>query len=87
MDCGGKENEIFNIFMDNLPESMKPKGLIMLFTKFGIVKDVFIPMKRRKLTGSRFGFIGYGCRVSRDVAVQKANGIWIENKELKVKKA
>ncbi|KAL7260205.1 hypothetical protein ACSBR1_005968 [Camellia fascicularis] len=87
LDYGGKEDEIFTIFVDNLPESMTSKDLLMLFTKFRVVKDVFIPMKRRKQTGSRFGFVRYGCRVSMAVAVQKANGIWLENKELIVKKA
>ncbi|KAL7263702.1 hypothetical protein ACSBR1_001793 [Camellia fascicularis] len=61
LDHGGKEDGIFTIFVDNLPESMTPKGLFKLFTKFGIIKDVFIPMKRMKLTGSRFGFVRYGC--------------------------
>ncbi|GMQ07591.1 hypothetical protein CsSME_00051725 [Camellia sinensis var. sinensis] len=47
------DNEIHTIFVDNLPESMDPKGLYNIFTNYGIVKDVFIPNKRRKLTRSR----------------------------------
>lgn len=42
-------------------------------------------MKRRKATGSRFGFVRFDCPVAAEVAVQKANGLWCDNKELKVK--
>ncbi|KAL7204785.1 hypothetical protein ACSBR2_017821 [Camellia fascicularis] len=89
---GGKEgrnlaldNEIHTIFVDNLPESMDPKGLFNIFTNYGIVKDVFIRNKRRKLTRSRFGFVRYACPMATNIAVQKAHGIWCNNRALKVK--
>ncbi|KAL7180892.1 hypothetical protein ACSBR1_039868 [Camellia fascicularis] len=51
---------------------MDPKSLFGLFSKFGIVKDVFIPMKRRKATRSRFGFVRYDCPVAAEMAgIQK----------------
>ncbi|XP_028110219.1 uncharacterized protein LOC114308755 [Camellia sinensis] len=78
-------NEIHTIFVDNLPESMDPKGLYNIFTNFGVVKDVFIPNKRRKVTRSRFGFVRYACPVATNMAVQKAHGIWCDNRALKVK--
>ncbi|KAL7207390.1 hypothetical protein ACSBR1_029363 [Camellia fascicularis] len=40
---------------------MNPKSLFGLFTKFGMVKDIYIPMKRRKATSSRFGFVKFDC--------------------------
>ncbi|KAL7174929.1 hypothetical protein ACSBR2_028689 [Camellia fascicularis] len=49
-------------------------------------KDAFIPAKRRKATGSRFGFMRYDCKVGAEMAVLKANGLWCDNKALKVKK-
>ncbi|KAL7254136.1 hypothetical protein ACSBR1_008522 [Camellia fascicularis] len=64
---------------------MDPKRLFTLFSKFGIVKDVFIPAKRRQVTGFRFGFVRYDYKVATDMAVQKANGLWCDNKALKVK--
>ncbi|KAL7228265.1 hypothetical protein ACSBR2_007052 [Camellia fascicularis] len=82
-----KVGELFTVFVDNIPESMNPKGLFGLFTKFGIVKDVFIPKKRRKTTGSRFGFVRYDCSVVAEIAVQRADGLWCDNKALKVKGA
>ncbi|KAL7225022.1 hypothetical protein ACSBR1_020325 [Camellia fascicularis] len=66
---------------------MDPKGLFQFFTKFGVVKDVFIPNKRRKTSNSRFGFVRFDCPVAARIAVQKANGIWIDDKVLTVKDA
>ncbi|KAL7248025.1 hypothetical protein ACSBR2_002843 [Camellia fascicularis] len=71
------------LFVENLPESMNPKGLYTLFTKFGVVKDVFIPFKRKKATRSRFGFVRYDCPVAAQVAIRKANGNSIFGREQK----
>ncbi|KAL7198229.1 hypothetical protein ACSBR2_020693 [Camellia fascicularis] len=66
---------------------MEPKGLYSLFNNFGVVKDVYISFKRRKQTRSRFGFVRYDCPVAAQMAVQKANGLWCDNRALKVKLA
>ncbi|KAL7242302.1 hypothetical protein ACSBR1_014798 [Camellia fascicularis] len=76
-----------NVFVDNIPESMSPKHLFHLFTNFGIVKDVFISSKRRKTSGSIFGFVRNDCPVAAEMAIQKANKIWCDDKVLQVKKA
>ncbi|GAB2268018.1 hypothetical protein Dimus_002996 [Dionaea muscipula] len=60
--------------------------MVMLFSSFGVVKDAFIPRKKSK-RGNRFGFVRYDCSVAAEVAIQKANGLWIKDKELKVKVA
>ncbi|KAL7163896.1 hypothetical protein ACSBR2_039917 [Camellia fascicularis] len=52
-----KENELVTLFVDEVPESMTRRELSNLFSKFGVVKDVFIPMKMRKITRTRFGFV------------------------------
>ncbi|KAL7214783.1 hypothetical protein ACSBR1_027047 [Camellia fascicularis] len=75
------------VFVDNLPRSMDAKSLFKLFTKFGIVKDVFIPFKRRKTTNSRFGFVRYDCHVASNIAMQKANGLLVDDRVLEVKYA
>ncbi|KAL7210007.1 hypothetical protein ACSBR1_031558 [Camellia fascicularis] len=78
---------LFTLFVDNLPESMVPRKLHGLFNKFGVVKNVFIPHKRRKATNTRFGFVRYDCAIAADVAKQKANGLWVDDKSLSVKVA
>ncbi|KAL7249513.1 hypothetical protein ACSBR1_011667 [Camellia fascicularis] len=80
-------NGLFSIFVDNLPFNMDPRALFKLFTNFGIVRDVFIPQKRRKATNSRFGFVRFDCLVAANVVVQKTDGLWVEDRELKVKMA
>ncbi|GMP24173.1 hypothetical protein CsSME_00001535 [Camellia sinensis var. sinensis] len=64
---------------------MNPNGLYELFKKFGVVRDVFIPNKTRKTTRSRFGFVKYDCSVAAKMAIQKANGVWCDDKALRVK--
>ena len=66
---------LITLFVDNLPESMAPRNLYDLFTKFGVVKDVFIPYKRRKATNSRFGFVQYDGSIATNIAEQKTNGL------------
>ncbi|KAL7258469.1 hypothetical protein ACSBR1_004573 [Camellia fascicularis] len=82
----GKLKE-FSVFVDNILESMDPKGLFVLFSKFRVVKDAFIPNKRRQVTHCRFGFVRFDCSVVADMAIQKANGLWVDNRNLKVKMA
>ncbi|KAL7246871.1 hypothetical protein ACSBR2_001892 [Camellia fascicularis] len=66
---------------------MDAKTLFKLFTQFGIVKDVFIPFKRRTVSNSRFGFVRFDCPVAADIAIQKANGLLVDERVLEVKKA
>ncbi|KAL7168367.1 hypothetical protein ACSBR2_038748 [Camellia fascicularis] len=78
---------VFTVFVDNLPASLNPKGLFNLFIKFGVVKDVFIPQKRRRITNTRFGLVRFNCYVAAKIAVQKANGLWVDDRPLQVKLA
>ncbi|KAL7212541.1 hypothetical protein ACSBR2_015271 [Camellia fascicularis] len=78
---------IYTLFVDNLPQSMDPKGLLNLFKKFGVVNDVFIPQKRRRIIASKFDFVRFSCQVAANVVVQKANGLWVDDKVLVVKSA
>lgn len=78
---------MYTLFVDDIPDSMDPKGLYAIFNNFGVVKDVYISFKRRKQARSRFGFVRYDCPVAAQMAVRKANGLWCDNKALKVKPA
>ncbi|KAL7232299.1 hypothetical protein ACSBR2_010342 [Camellia fascicularis] len=66
---------------------MNPKSLFDIFRKFGVVRDVYIPQKRRKVRNTRFAFVRFDCAVAAEVAVQKANGIWVEDKRHEAKHA
>ncbi|KAL7239706.1 hypothetical protein ACSBR2_005566 [Camellia fascicularis] len=78
---------LFSVFMDNIPSKMDAKSLFKFFSKFGIVKDAFIPSKRRLVSNSRFGFVRFDCYVAADIAIQKANGLLVDDKVLEVKTA
>ncbi|GAB2270322.1 hypothetical protein Dimus_005225 [Dionaea muscipula] len=65
---------------------MSQRFLGTMFAKFGVVKDVFIPRKRSK-TGKRFGFVRYDRYLATEIAIRKTNGIWLSDKDLKVKMA
>ncbi|XP_028107657.1 serine/arginine-rich splicing factor SC35-like [Camellia sinensis] len=82
-----KKTKVVTIFVDNIPESMDTKGLFNLFREFGVVKDAFIPRKRRRVLGFRFGFVRYDCEVAAKMAILKADSLWCDNKALKVKRA
>ncbi|KAL7212849.1 hypothetical protein ACSBR2_015527 [Camellia fascicularis] len=88
---GAQGNEarhgVFTIFVDNIPSSMDAKALFKLFTNFGIVNEAFIPYKRRQATNSRFGFVTYDCQVAAAIAIQKENGLLVDDKVLEVKVA
>ncbi|KAL7183711.1 hypothetical protein ACSBR2_025986 [Camellia fascicularis] len=48
----GLNEGLFIVFVDNMHNSMNPKGLYMLFMKFGIVKNVFNSSSQRfKIAG------------------------------------
>ncbi|CAL5419885.1 unnamed protein product [Camellia sinensis] len=78
---------VFTVFVDNLPESLNPKELFHLFSKFGVVLDVYIPQKRRKVSNTRFGFVRFNCSVAAKIAVQKAHGLWVDDRPLQVNHA
>ncbi|KAL7264043.1 hypothetical protein ACSBR1_002075 [Camellia fascicularis] len=65
---------------------MDAKTVFELFTKFRIAKDVFIPAKRRIVTNSRFGFVRFDCHVVADIAIQKENGLLVDDMVLVIKK-
>ncbi|KAL7205338.1 hypothetical protein ACSBR2_018313 [Camellia fascicularis] len=49
--------------------------------------DVFIPSKRRLVSHSRFGFVRFDYHVAVDIAIQKGNGLLVDDKVLEVKNA
>ncbi|GAB2275811.1 RNA recognition motif-containing protein [Dionaea muscipula] len=80
------QRRMVTIFVEDLPDRMDQWAFQKMFTKFGVVKDAYIPRKMSK-AGKRFGFIRYDCMVAAKVAILKTTGLWIDDKELMVKMA
>ncbi|KAH7861064.1 hypothetical protein Vadar_021208 [Vaccinium darrowii] len=57
------------------------------FSNFGQVGDCHIPNKRSRRTGNRFGFIRFKYSREVEVAIAKANGLWIGRRNLIVERA
>lgn len=81
------DNEIYTLFVDNIPEEKGQHWLFRTFSKYGVVKEAFIPRKRSVRTGSKFGFVRHDCHVAAGMAVSKLNGIWVDNSRLFVREA
>ncbi|KAG5546352.1 hypothetical protein RHGRI_018509 [Rhododendron griersonianum] len=82
-----RSQETFTLFVDNIPEHNDQTWLKRTFNKFGEVKDAFIPRKRSKRTGNKFGFVRYNCYTATTMAISRMNGVWVENERLFVKEA
>lgn len=64
------KEELFTLFVDNILDDRDQHWLSRTFNKFGVVKDAFIPRKRRKCSGNKFGFVRFGCHVCRHGGIQ-----------------
>lgn len=82
-----RNHETFTVFVDNIPENRDQVWLKRVFNKYGEVKDVFIPRKRSKRTGNKFGFVRYDCYAAVSLAISRLNGVWVDNDRLFVKEA
>lgn len=78
---------LLSLFVDNLPEDVGILWFRKFSSQYGVVKDAYIPFKRSKVTNRRFGFVRYDCATSAEVAISKANGFWIDDRRLFVKRA
>ncbi|KAH7848929.1 hypothetical protein Vadar_010470 [Vaccinium darrowii] len=76
-----------SLFVDFLPEDVGASWFRSLFSKYGVVNDSFIPMKRSKSSGCKFGFVRFARRQDAEIAISNLHGVWIENRRLLVKTA
>ncbi|GAB2268300.1 hypothetical protein Dimus_003271 [Dionaea muscipula] len=79
-------DRVITIFAEDLPKGMDNGALRKLFARYGVVLDAFVPRKLSK-AGKRFGFVRFDCELAAEVAIQKTNGLLIQDKELRVKLA
>lgn len=82
-----KERIIYTLFVDNIPDQKDTLWLKKTFNNFGEVIDVFIPRKRSKRYGKKFGFVRFQSQGVAAMAMRKMNGVWVENEKLFVKEA
>ncbi|KAK9282768.1 hypothetical protein L1049_010989 [Liquidambar formosana] len=78
---------LVTIFVDNLPEEMDAIWLCDIFSWCGVMKNSFIPSKRRSGTNSRFGFIRYKTIREARAAARDLNGVFCLYSKLFIKLA
>ncbi|KAL9683503.1 hypothetical protein QQ045_015325 [Rhodiola kirilowii] len=66
--------ELFSIFIDNIPVNRDERWIRALFSKDGKAQDVFIPARGRRATNSRFGFVRYKTLREALASVRRWNG-------------
>lgn len=71
---------IFTAYVHNLPNSVGTPWFRIFFSNFGYVVDSYLPNERSQHTGNRFGFIRFDSRREVDCAINRSNGIWMEEK-------
>lgn len=80
----GGEREEFptTLFIDNLPTDIRKIWMYNLFSKSGKVIDSYLPVKRSKISGNRFGFVRFAHKKEAMVAIVRTNGLWVWNQSL-----
>ncbi|KAH7833255.1 hypothetical protein Vadar_004538 [Vaccinium darrowii] len=81
------EGSSLTVYVDNLPNGVGVPWFYKFFSNFGLIKDVYLPLRRSKRTGFRFGFVRYESFKEAQQARAKASGIRIGKKFLIVERA
>ncbi|KAH7857944.1 hypothetical protein Vadar_018185 [Vaccinium darrowii] len=85
-----KELEVEGVFVltiEALGGSVGIPWFRKFFSNFGFVVDTHLTVKKSRRTGNRFGFIRFENKRAVDIAIAKANGLWIGRRRLMVERA
>lgn len=70
------------LFVDNLPVAIRKIRIFNLFSKFGRIRDIFIPNKKSKATNQQFGFVRFFNKLDASSAIASTNGSWLWGQKL-----
>ncbi|KAI5430636.1 hypothetical protein KIW84_035011 [Lathyrus oleraceus] len=79
----GRRGEITSFFFSSIPDSFNAKDLHEVFSRFGEVDEVVIPMKK-DVRGKRYGFVRFFNVVDSSRLACKLDNIFVENVKLQV---
>ncbi|KAI8562171.1 hypothetical protein RHMOL_Rhmol03G0014000 [Rhododendron molle] len=74
---GESGGAIFSVFVDNLPIDIRKVWIYNLFSKYGRIRDLYIPNKKSKITRNQFGFVRFGSRTEAQRAADEVNDSWV----------
>lgn len=76
-----------SIYVGNLPYSVTEADLTSVFTEYGSVKRVQLPLDRETGRMRGFGFVEMGADAEEDAAIDSLDGAEWMGRDLKVNKA
>ncbi|KAI5415173.1 hypothetical protein KIW84_040576 [Lathyrus oleraceus] len=79
----GRRGEITSFFFSSIPDSFNARDLHEVFSRFGEVDEVVIPMKK-DVRGKRYGFVRFFNVVDSRRLACKLDNIFVENVKLQV---
>lgn len=71
-------------FVDNLPELIRKIWVYNLFSKYGKIRDIYIPNKKSKVSGNNFGFVRFFLIKDAEKAIAEINNSWYWGMKLRV---
>ncbi|GAB2279256.1 hypothetical protein Dimus_013902 [Dionaea muscipula] len=74
------------VFVENLPEQAGRREIFSLFSPFGCVTHVFVPMNLSR-SGSKFDLVRFDSEMAAGLAILKVDGLKLKDKFLHVKRA
>ncbi|KAI5398482.1 hypothetical protein KIW84_064028 [Lathyrus oleraceus] len=79
----GRRGEITSFFFSSIPDSYKARDLHEVFSRFGEVDEVVIPLKK-DIRGKRYGFVRFFNVIDSRRLACKLDNIFVENVKLQV---
>ncbi|CAL5204993.1 unnamed protein product [Lathyrus oleraceus] len=79
----GRRGEITSFFFSSIPDSFNARDLHEVFSRFGEVDEVVIPMKK-DVRGKRYGFVRFFNVADSTRMACKLDNIFVENVKLQV---
>ncbi|KAH7865339.1 hypothetical protein Vadar_005348 [Vaccinium darrowii] len=64
------------VFVDNLPVQIRKIWVYNLFSKYGKIRDIYIPNKKSKVSGRSFGFVRFVLIKDAEEAIAEVNNSW-----------
>lgn len=64
------QGEFSTVFVDNLPFEIRKVWIFNLFSKFGVIREPNIPLKRSKISRNRFAFVLLDSTIERRQLMQ-----------------
>lgn len=82
---GEKVERSTTVFVDNLPHQIRKIWVYNLFSRFGALRNIFIPNKSSKITGQDFAFVRFTRIEDAEAAISNINNSWYWGQKLVVK--